>query len=158
WEGKGKVDAPAEDETGATKGFKLKPNRSMELSTVTTRGATGAYVEVSVGSSGSYAAGLKFDDSSKDGKWRRLVIRETGEVALYEIDGTEEKRGPSAPLPKKPASGQWIELAYVAEAGDLAVFVGDRPLLLVAAPIPTDREIGLWSSTEANFRFVKLRK
>jgi hypothetical protein len=38
------------------------------------------------------------------------------------------------------------------------VFVGERPLLLVAAPIPTDREIGLWSSAEANFRLLYLRK
>jgi hypothetical protein len=48
WENKGKVDPPAEDETGSSRGFKLKPNRSMELSTVTTRGATGALVSLSV--------------------------------------------------------------------------------------------------------------
>ena len=159
WENKGKVDAPAEDETGASRGFRLKPNRSMELSTVTTHGATGAAVQVQVASVySSYAAGFKFDASSKDGKSRRLVIRDTGEVTLYEIDGTEEKRGPSAALGKKPSAGQWTELSYVAEGGDLAVFVGDRPLLLVAAPIPTDREIGLWSSVEANFRLLQLRK
>jgi len=160
WEGKGKgTDAPATDETGSSRGFRLKPNRSMELSTVTTRGATGAFVELSVASSfSSYAAGFRFDASAKDDKSRRLVVRDSGEVTLHEINGTEEKRGPSAPLPKKPTAGQWIELSYVAEGGDLAVFVGDRPLLLVAAPIPTDRDIGLWSSAEANFRLMRLRR
>jgi hypothetical protein len=161
WDDKGKpgVEPPVVDETKALRGLRLKPNGAIQLSPVTTRGATGASVQVTVASaSSSFSAGFRFDCSSKDGKARRLVIRNSGELALFEIDGLEEKRVASASFGKPLSAGDWLELSYVAEGGDLACFVADRPILLVAAPIPTDRDIGLWSNTDANFRLMRLRK
>jgi hypothetical protein len=160
WEGKGSgTDAPALDETAASRGLRLKPNRSIELSSVTTRGATGAAVDLSVSkNASSFAAGFRFDYSPKDGKYRKLVIRDTGELTLYEFDGLEEKRVQSVPIGRKLVPGQWVELAYVAEAGDLVCFVAERPVLLVTASIPADRTLGFWSSADANFRLLRLRK
>ena len=87
-----------------------------------------------------------------------MVIRDTGEVTLYSFDGREEKRTERKSLGKKLTAGQWIELSYVAEGGDLVCFVDQRPVMLVPAPVPTDRAIELWSTTDANFRLLRLRK
>ena len=79
-------------------------------------------------------------------------------MALYEVVGLEATRVKTASLGKKLGPGQWIEVGFVAEGGDLVCFVADRPMFLVSATIPTDREIGLWSSADANFRLLRLRK
>jgi hypothetical protein len=160
WEGKAKgTEAPVVDETGKQRGLRLKPEKSIEISSVKTRGATGAKVELTVGSPfSSFAAGIRFDASSKDGKSRKLVVKDTGEVALLEIDGLDEKRTEFGSLARKLGPGVWIEIGFIAEGGDLICFVGDRPLFLVSASIPTDRDIGFWASADANIRFVNLRK
>jgi len=160
WEGKAQgAEAPAEDQTKSGRGLRLKPDRTIELSPAKSRTATGASVELSVASAySSFSVGFRFDASSKDGRYRKIVVRDTGEVALYECDGHEEKRKEFASLGKKLAPGQWIELAYVAEGGDLVCYVDQRPMFLVPAAVPTDREIGLWTSADANFRLLRLRK
>jgi hypothetical protein len=160
WDGKAKsAEAPVLDETGKQRGLRLKPEKSIELSPLKTRGVTGVRVELSVGSPfSSFAAGIRFDASSKDGKARKLLVRDTGEVALLEVDGLEEKRIDFGSLPKKLGPGQWIELGIIAEGGDLVCFVADRPLFMVSGSIPADRDIGFWSSADANFRLVYLRK
>jgi serine/threonine protein kinase len=160
WEGKAKgSEAPVVDETGNRRGLRIKPEKSIELSSVKTRGATGVMVELSVGSPFSgFATGIRFDASSKDGKVRKLIVRDTGEVALLEGDGLDEKRVEFGSLAKKLGPGQWIELGFIAEGGDLVCFVAERPIFLVSATIPTDRDIGFWSSADANVRFVKIRK
>ena len=115
-------------------------------------------VELSVGSPFSgFATGIRFDASSKDGKARKLIVRDTGEVALLEVDGLDERRVEFGSLAKKLGPGQWIELGFIAEGGDLVCFVAERPIFLVSATLPTDRDIGFWSSADANVRFVKLR-
>ena len=161
WEGKGQgTAAPVEDETRPGRGLRLRPDKSIELSSVRTRGATGALVEMSVGAAfTTFSSGFRFDASSKDGRHRKLVLKDTGEVSLYEVDGLEEKRTATATLGKKLKPGEWIELAYVAEGGDLICYVAEKPMFIVAATIPGDRDIGFWSaSADANFRFIKLRK
>jgi len=161
WEGKGKADVepPAVDETGNSRGIRIKANRSIELSPVTARGATGASVELSVATSfSSYASGFKFDASAKDGRYRKLLLRDSGEVALVEVDGSAEKTIATGSIGRRPRPGDWIELSYVAEGGDIACFVQEKPVLLAAAPVPTDRTMGFWSSAEANFRLLRLRK
>ncbi|MBI3856097.1 MAG: protein kinase [Planctomycetes bacterium] len=160
WEGKAQgTPAPVDDETRSSRGLRLKPNQSIELSAVKTRGASGAAVELSVsGTFSSFASGFKFDASTKDGRYRRLVVRDTGELTLYEFDGFEEKRSASASLGRKLAAGQWIDLAFVAEGGDIACYAAERPLLLVAAALPGDRDLGLTTTGEANFRSIRLRK
>src|SRR5205814_2272464 len=141
------AETPVQDETKQGRGLRLRPEKSVELAPVKTRGATGAIVELSVAKpSASFAAGIKFDASTKDAKSRRLVIRDTGEVALYEMDGPKEKRIAFATLGKKLAAGQWIELGFVAEGGDLVCFVAERPMFLIAATVPTDRDVAIWTS------------
>jgi serine/threonine protein kinase len=158
WEGKGQgASAPVEDDKA--RGLRLKPGKSIELAAVKTRGATGAKVELTVTDTySSFAAGFKFDASPADGKYRKLVVRDTGEVTLYEFDGRDEKRTKSVSLGKKLAAGQWIDLQFIAEGGDLACYVAERPVFIVSAAMPGDRDLGFWASAEANFRFVQLRK
>jgi tRNA A-37 threonylcarbamoyl transferase component Bud32 len=160
WEGKGQgKEAPVLDETKQSRGFRLRPEKSLEFSSATSRGASGATAALSIANTqSSFATGFRFDASSKDGKYRKLVLHDTGEVALYEVDGLVERRSKVATLGKKIGAGEWIELTYVAEGGDLICFVGDRPVFLESASIPTDRTIALWSSAETNFRFIRLRK
>jgi len=161
WAGKAQgTPAPVEDENRRGRGFCLRPDKSIEFAAVRTHGATGASVDMSVGAAfTTFASGIKFDASAKDGRHRKLVIRDTGEVSLYEVQGQEEKRTATATLAKKLKPGEWVELAYVAEAGDLLCYVAGKPVFLVAATVPTDRDIGFWSgSADANFRFIQLRK
>lgn len=158
WQGKPQgTPAPAGDEK--SRGIRLNPGKSIELASVRTRGATGVKVDLSVTStSNSFEAGLRFDVSSSDGTYRKLVVRDTGEITLFEYDGREEKRSGTALLPKKLAPGEWIELSFISEGGDLACYAAERPVLLLPIAVPADREMGIWSSTEANFRFMELRK
>jgi hypothetical protein len=160
WDGKTQgTAAPVDDETKLGRGLRLKPEKSIELSPAKTRGATGVMVELTVANPFTgFSTGIKFDASSKDGKARKLVVRDTGEVALYEIDGLDERRTEFGSLGKKLGPAQWIEVGFIAEGGDLVCFVGERPIFLVSASIPTDRDICLWSSADANFRLVRLRK
>jgi hypothetical protein len=160
WEGKTKgSEAPVLDETKLGRGLRLKPDKSIELASVKTRGASGAFVDLTLANPfTSFATGLKFDASSKDGKARKLIVRDTGEVALYEIDGLDEKRVEFTSLGKKLGPNEWIEVGFIAEGGDLVCYVAERPVFLISANIPTDRDIALWSSADANFRLVRLRK
>jgi hypothetical protein len=160
WEGKAKgAEAPVRDETKQGRGLRLKPDKSLELASVKTRGASGVMVELTVANPfTSFATGLKFDASSKDGKARKLIVRDTGEVALYEVDGLDEKRIEFTSLGKKIGPNEWVEVGFVAEGGDLVCFVAERPVFLISASIPTDRDIALWSSADANFRYLRLRK
>ena len=79
-------------------------------------------------------------------------------MTLVEVDGTAEKVVATGSIGKRPKQGDWIEVAYVAEGGDIACFVAERPVLLYSAPVSTDRTMGFWSSAEANFRILRLRK
>jgi hypothetical protein len=160
WEGKAQgAPAPADDDTRSGRGMRLKPEKALQVAPLRSRGATGAAVELSVANAfTSFATGFRFDASEKDGRYRKLVVRDTGEVTLYSFDGREEKREGKGSLGKKLAAGQWIELSYVAEAGDLVCFVDQRPVILIPAPIPTDRGIELWTTSEANCRLLRLRK
>jgi hypothetical protein len=161
WEGKSQgTAAPVEDENRRGRGFCLRPDKSIEFAAVRTRGATGAKVEMSVGAAfTTFASGIKFDASAKEGRYRKLVIRDTGEVSLFEVTAQEEKRTATATLPRKLKPGEWVELAYVAEGGDVICYVAGKAMFLVAAAVPTDRDIGFCSSSaDANFRFIELRK
>jgi hypothetical protein len=160
WEGKAQgAAATADDDTRTGRGLRLKSGKALQVAPLSSRGASGAAVELAIaGSVTSYTTGFRFDASEKDGLYRKLVVRDTGEVTLYSFDGREEKRTERKSLGKKLTPGQWVELSYVAEGGDLVCFVDQRPVMLVAAPVPTDRAIELWSTTDANFRLLRLRK
>jgi len=160
WEGKAQgTPAPVDDETRGGRGLRLKSGKALQVSPLRSRGVTGASVQLAVVNAfTSFATGLRFDASDKDGRHLKLVVRDTGEVALYAFDGREEKRIEKGSLGKKLAAGQWIELSYVAEAGDLVCFVDQRPLILTTAEVPTDRGIELWTSADANFRLLQLRR
>jgi hypothetical protein len=157
WEGKAQgAPSPATDDS--SRGLHLKPDTTLEFTPNTSRGVSGAVASLTVANTAtSFATGIKFDASAKDGRYRKLVIHDTGEAALYESDGSKETRIAFA-SGKKLGPGEWIEIAFVAEGGDLVCFVAERPLFLVPATISTDRAIGLWTSADANFRLIRLRK
>ncbi|MBV8880514.1 MAG: protein kinase, partial [Planctomycetaceae bacterium] len=160
WEGKAQgAPCPAEDDTKSSRGLKLKPDKAMRVAPVRSKGATGALVNLALADRApAFNTGFRFDVSDTDGTYKKLVVRDTGEVALYAYDGRDETRLNRAPIGKKLAPGQWVELCFVAEAGDVAVFLDQRPLFVWAVPVATDRDLELWTSTDANFRGLKLRR
>ncbi|HZE97002.1 MAG TPA: hypothetical protein VE981_08240, partial [Planctomycetota bacterium] len=160
WEGRAQgTPCPAEDETTAGRGLKLKSEKPMRVAPVRSRGSTGAQVELTIAPPQSaFSTGFRFDVSDADGLYKKLVIRDTGEVTLYAFDGREEKRVDRGSLGKKLSVNQWVELAFAAEGGDLVCFVDQRPVLLTAVPVGVDRDIEIWSTATANFRLLKLRK
>ena len=58
----------------------------------------------------------------------------------------------------KLQAGQWVNLAYISEGGDLVCYIDQRPVIIVRASVPTDRDLSLWTSADANFRQLQLRK
>jgi hypothetical protein len=105
-----------------------------------------------------FSTGFRFDASDKDGLYKKLVVRDTGEVHLLRFDGKEEIREAKGSVGRKLVPGQWIELSFVAEAGDIVAYIEGRPVLLWAEPVATDRDFELWTSVDANFRGLQVRR
>jgi len=158
WEGKSQgAPCPAEDK--ASQGLRLKPDKAMRVASIRSGGANGAAVDLSLAvASPSFSVGFRFDVSDKEGTYKKLVLRDTGEITLYSFDGREETRLARESLGKKLSPGQWTELSFVVEGGDLVAYVDQRPLLLKATTITPNRDIELWTSAEANFRGLRLRR
>src|SRR5579862_1385015 len=160
WEGKAQgAPCPAEDDTRSGKGLRLKPEKAIRVSPTLSKGVSGAVVELALAAaSPAFSVGFRFDVSDTEGTYKKLVLRDTGELTLYSFDGREETRLARESLGKKLAPKQWTELRFVAEAGDLIVYVDQRPLLLTTATVSADRGIELWTSAEANFRGLYLHR
>jgi hypothetical protein len=158
WKGKAeKAPPPARDE--ALSGLRLTPGLSIAVSPSRSRGATGFSAQVRVNeTTRPFRAGFRFDASEKDGKYKLLVVDDTQRLTLYEGDG--EARNPlgSAELGRKIAPGEWWDLAYVSEKDSLVCYVRDRAVLVVSAVVRGDRQIGLTSDADANFRNLKVRQ
>ncbi|HEV3027197.1 MAG TPA: serine/threonine-protein kinase [Planctomycetota bacterium] len=159
WEGKSQgAPCPAEDETKSSRGLKLKPEKPMRVASIRSGGSTGAAVDLALsGASPAFSVGFRFDVSDKEGTYKKLVLRDTGEVALYSFDGREETRLSRESLVKKLSPGQWVELSFVVEGGDLVAYVDQRPLLLKSTTISPNHDFELWTSADANFRNLRLR-
>jgi len=160
WEGKGQgAPCPAEDQTSQSRGLKLKPEKPMRVAAIRSRAYTGAAVDMTLAAASSgFSLGFRFDVSDKEGTSKKLVIRDTGEITLYSFDGREETRLDRASLGKRLSPGQWVELSFVVEGEDLVAYVDQRPLLLDGMTISADRDIELWTTADANFRNLRLRR
>ncbi len=160
WEGKGQgAECPVVDETRSGRGLKLKSEKSIRLAPARSRGYTGAAVSFALAkASNTYNTGFRFDYSEKDGLYKKVVVRDTGEVTLYGFDGREEVRQQHSSAGKKLAPGQWIQLSFVVEGGDIICYIDDRPVLIAPLTIANDRDLELWSSVEANYRELRVRR
>jgi len=158
WAGKEQnAPCPADDETRSSRGLKLKSEKSIRLAR--SKGVNGAIISLlPFGSPQVFSTGFRFDASDKDGLYKKLVVRDTGEVHLLRFDGKEEIRETKGSVGRKLVPGQWIELSFVAEAGDIVAYIEGRPVLLWAVPVATDRDFELWTSVDANFRGLQVRR
>jgi hypothetical protein len=158
WLGKEQnAPCPADDETRSSRGLKLKSEKSIRLAR--SKGVNGAIISLlPFGSPQVFSTGFRFDASDKDGLYKKLVVRDTGEVHLLRFDGKEEIREAKGSVGRKLVPGQWIELSFVAEAGDIVAYIEGRPVLLWAEPVATDRDFELWTSVDANFRGLQVRR
>jgi serine/threonine-protein kinase len=159
WEGKAQgAECPAEQDNQVSRGIKLKPGAALRLLPAVTRGASGAIVSFSLAqASPEFSIGFRFGVSDADGTYRKLVIRDTGEIALYSFDGKQEIKAARESLDRKLGPGQWVDLRFVAEGGDLVAYVGQQPVLLTSAVMAPDRAFEIWSSVPAFFRGLNLR-
>ena len=152
-----KDPAPAVDE--ASLGLKLSPGASLALQPPLLRGANGFSIQLRIREPGKpFAAGIRFDFSDKDARYRRLVVQDPGDVVLYEGDGKEEKRVRSQPLEARLGPGQWVDIGFIAEGDDLVCYLNQRPAFILRTPLAPDRLIGLWADTETNVRSIQVRK
>lgn len=161
WEGKGQpgVAVPVVDETRDGRGLKLKADQSIRVAPLRSKGYSGARVSFALAKASPTASiGFRFDYSSTDGLYKKLVVRDTGEVTLYGYDGREEARLIHGSAGKKPSPGQWIQLLFVVEGGDIVCYVEDRPAFIWPLTIANNRDLELWTSAEANFRALEVRR
>ena len=158
WRWPGKADgapAPAKDE--GYEGLRLAPGRSIQISPVRARRSAGLsfYLRVDTPKR-PYSAGVEFD-RSEDGTYRRLVYEDPGQLALYTGDADGEILLDSMML-EKTAPGDWISLALIFEGGDLFCYLNQSPVITLRAEVGTDSPLVLFSTVEANFRSLTLRK
>ncbi len=155
WEGReGGAPAPAKD--AATEGLRLLPGQRIAIRPERSRGATGATVQIRVNdASRGWGAGFRFQAA---GAPSRLVFVRADQVAYGEDTGGSLKVERAQVLEKKLAPGQWVDLAFVAEGGDLVCYVDQQPLFAVPAALAADRPIELVTDADANFREVRVRK
>ena len=160
WEGKAQgAPCPAVDETREGRGLKLKAEHAIRVAPTLSRGAYGAVVDLALSqASPAFNVGFRFDVSDTEGTYKKLVLRDTGEIALYSFDGREETRLERKSLGRKLGPKQWVSLRFVVEGGDLVAFLDDRPLLLTTATMAGDRGLELWTSADANFRGLYLHR
>jgi serine/threonine protein kinase len=158
WKGKAeKAPPPGRDE--ALSGLRLTPGMTIEVNPSRSRGATGFSAQVRVNdTSRPFRAGFRFDASEKDGKYKLLVVDDTQRLTVYEGDGDARNPLGSVALGRKIAAGEWLDLACVSEKDSLVCYVRDRAVLIVSAVVRGDRQIGLTSDADANFRNLKVRQ
>jgi tRNA A-37 threonylcarbamoyl transferase component Bud32 len=156
WEGKAQgTAAPAKDE--GAEGLRMAPGKTIALAPERSVGATGASVQVRVADAKKpVEAGLGFE--GKDARYR-WVLSDASRASLYATEGGAEKLVRAVPLASPAAAGEWVELAFVAEGGDLVGYVRQQPVAVVSTAVTPGRPvIQLVSDTEANLRRVQVRK
>jgi serine/threonine-protein kinase len=154
WEGKAQgAPCPAVDETRDGKGLRLTAEKAIRVAPALSRGAYGAVVQLALADpSPAFNIGFRFDVSDAEGTYKKLVLRDTGEIALYSFDGREETRVDRKSLGRKLGPKQWVNLRFVVEGGDLVAYIDDRAMLLTTATMSGDHALELWASADANFR------
>ncbi len=160
WDGRsGGAPAPAREDRATGGGLRLGAGRSIRVNPARAAGATGLVAQARVnGTDKAWSAGLFFDHDGKDGRARELVVRAPGELVLLSSSPAGEEAERIVPLDSRPASGAWLTLAWIAEAGDLVCYVDGRPVLALRAAVAPERGLGLSASVDANFRSIEIRK
>jgi hypothetical protein len=156
WEGRASgVPVPAAE--AGQEGLRLQAGRKLDLRPEKSRGTTGAVAQLrSAEGARAWSIGLRFDVNGN--KSRRLALVDGERVLLLAADGPGEAVERAHPLEKRIPAGQWADLAWISEGGDLVAYLNDQPLFIAAIAVPADRGAGLAADTEASFRQVRIRK
>ncbi len=151
--------APAKDE-GAATGLRFPSGVALvTVAPARSKGKSGLSIQLRVADpKRPFSCGIRFDASDADGRHKLLAYEFPGRVALYQVEGGNRKELKAAALDPKPATGQWLDLSFMAEGGDLVCTVNQQPLFWIPGTVPADRSIQLVSDSDVNIRQVNLRK
>jgi hypothetical protein len=143
----------AEEKDSAT-GIRLKVGGSLDLSPAVTRSFSGFIGQVRVNDSGrEFAVGYSLDKGA-----RKILLHDTGELALFESrDGRDQKVG-SVVLEARPGPNRWFDLAWVLEGDVLVVYCDDRPVFARRVVGPPPSSLSFTSNLSANFRNLQRRQ
>jgi hypothetical protein len=159
WEGKAK-NAPAPAAFEAHEGIRLEPGRRLFLNPARAGGVSGLRVQVRLNTAArdkSFAMGFHFDVDRAAGRYRTLVLT-PDQMGFGEGTEVGARLRHAVPLKKKPAPGEWIDLAFVAEGGDIVGYLGEAPMLGVRGDLSPRLGIALASDADVSFRAVQVRK
>jgi hypothetical protein len=158
WAGReGGAPAPAKD--AGTEGLRLAAGQRVAIRLDRSRGATGGSVQIRVnGAAPGWGAGFRIEVAAQEPAARRLVFLRGDQVGYVEDTGGSLRVERAQALERKVSPGQWVDLAFVAEGGDLVCYVNQQPVLAVQAALVSDKPIELVAEADANFRQVQLRK
>jgi tRNA A-37 threonylcarbamoyl transferase component Bud32 len=159
WEGKSK-NAPAPAAFQAHDGIRLEPGKRLLLNPARAGTVTGLRAQVRLNPAAKdkgFTAGFLFDVDAAAGRYRTLVIT-PDQVGFGEGTEVGARLRHAVPLKKKPAAGEWIDLAFLAEGGDIVAYLGDAPVVGFRGDPAPKLGMGLISDADVNFRAVQVRK
>jgi predicted Ser/Thr protein kinase len=160
WEAKATGAPPPAKDEGASTGLHFPSGVAVvTLAPARTRGRNGVAAQIRVADpKRPFSCGIRFDASDSDGRHKLLALEYPGRVALYQVEGGRRTELKSATLDAKVTAGQWVDLAWMAEGGDLVCTLNQQPLFWVGATPGADRLIQLFSDADVNIRQVNLRR
>jgi hypothetical protein len=134
---------PAQD--AQHEGLRMAAGKSIALNPARAKGVTGLWVQVRYnGDPAPGGAGIGYSAGTLTVSASRVTLA-----------GSET---PEAPLKKKLAKGEWIDLALIVDGGEVAAFVDGDPALGFRIAAGADPAFRLVAQGDVNFRAVQLRK
>ncbi len=157
WEGKAQ-GAPAPAAFEAHDGVRLAAGKRLFGNPARAGGISGLRVQVRLNAeAANFSVGFHFDVARPEGKYRTFVLTPL-QAGFGEGSEVGARLRHAGPLKKKPARGEWIDLAFAAEGGDLVGYVEREPVVACRGELSPRGGVALAADVDANFRAVQVRK
>ncbi len=157
WDGK-EQGAPPPAAFEGHDGLRIIPGKRIFVNPARARGISGMSVQIRINAEATnWSAGFHVNMDRISGNYGAIVLTPTL-VASGEGSETGLRLQHTARLDKKPAPNEWIDLAFVAEAGDVAVFLDRQPLLSFRYNLSEKGAVAIAADVDASFRKVDIRK
>ncbi len=105
-----------------------------------------------------FQAGIHFDVDNDRGTEKIVRVTSTGEVGYYSIVNRAEDKRDMHDLPAKVEVGTWVELAVVAEEGEIVIYVNREPVFAVQGAVDPKGWLGFGAEGDFTFKEIRLRK
>jgi hypothetical protein len=148
------ASVPAVEEKSSATGIRLKIGGKLDLAPAVARSFAGFNAQMRVNETGRpFAVGFLLDGGA-----RKILLRETGEVALLDLHEGRERTLGAVVLDARPGPNRWFDLAWAQEGDLVVVYFDARPLFARRVAAPPAAALALWADVAANFRGLTRRQ